>query len=113
MKGAPPSEFELLKDERHTRNYQMAIAECSRHGTKGMIDWLGLELREWGFRLQDIAMNVSLWQGERDVWAFPSAARYMASKLPNHTLHFIPDVGHLAVLVHHAEDVLRELLSAK
>src|ERR1700675_606514 len=77
-----------------------------------MADWVGLELRDWGFRLQDITMNVSLWQGERDTWVSPAAAKYMASKLTNHTLHFVPDFGHLAVLIHHAEDVLRELLSA-
>ncbi len=113
MKGAPPSDLELLKNDAATRNFQDSVAECYRNGTKGPITSVGLQLRDWGFRLQDITININLWQGELDSLVFPAAAKYMASKLPNHTLHFIPDAGHLTVITRHAEDVLRELLSAK
>jgi pimeloyl-ACP methyl ester carboxylesterase len=109
---APPSDLELLKDEVAKRNFQLTIAECSRGGLKGPIASIGLEVKDWGFRLQDITMHVSLWQGEVDNLVFPAAADYMASKLPNHTLHRIPDAGHLTVVARHAEEVLRKLLAA-
>jgi pimeloyl-ACP methyl ester carboxylesterase len=57
-------------------------------------------------------MDVSIWQGEADNIVFPSAGRYMASKLPNHALHMIPHAGHLTVIARHAESVLRELVSS-
>jgi pimeloyl-ACP methyl ester carboxylesterase len=112
MKGAPPSDRELLNDERGGRHFPRAVAECSRGGPNGPIDSIGLEVGDWGFRLQDISMHVSLWQGELDNLVFPAAADYMASRLPNRTLHKIPGAGHLTVIARHAEDVLRELLAA-
>ena len=113
MKGAPPSDLELLNDEPTKRHFQETVMECSRGGSKGSIESIGLELKDWGFRLQDITMHVSIWQGEADNTVFPSAARYMASKLPNHTLHMIPDAGHLAVIARHADGVLRKLLTSR
>jgi pimeloyl-ACP methyl ester carboxylesterase len=113
MKGAPSSDLELLKDERATYILQQNIAEWSRGDLKGLIDSFGLELKDWGFRLQDIRMHVSIWQGEADNLAFPAAANYMASKLPKHTLHMIPHAGHLTVIARYAQDVLRELLAGK
>jgi pimeloyl-ACP methyl ester carboxylesterase len=110
--NAPPSDLALLNDEAAKRNFQQTIAECSRGGLKGPLASVGLEVRDWGFRLQDITMHVSLWQGEADNIVFPAAANYMASKLPNHTLHRIPDAGHLTVVARHAEEVLRTLLAA-
>jgi pimeloyl-ACP methyl ester carboxylesterase len=113
MRGAPPSDLELLKNEAAVRNFQQSVAECCRNGIKGPVASVGLEMRDWGFRLQDITMNISLWHGELDNLVLPAAAKYMASKLPNHTLHLIPKAGHLTVITRHAGDVLRESLSAK
>jgi pimeloyl-ACP methyl ester carboxylesterase len=111
-KGMPESDLQLLKDEAARASFQETIAECARKGTKGPIASVGLEVKPWGFRLEDVAMHVSIWQGDADNLAYPAGAAYMASRLPNHTLHTIPDAGHLTVVAVHAEDVLRELLSA-
>jgi pimeloyl-ACP methyl ester carboxylesterase len=113
MKGAPPSDLELLSDQRAKRHFQETVMECSRGGLNGSIESIGLELKDWGFRLQDITMHVSIWQGEADNIVFPSAGRYTASKLPNRTLHMVPDAGHLTVIARHAESVLRELVISK
>jgi pimeloyl-ACP methyl ester carboxylesterase len=110
MKGAPPSDLELLNDERARRNFQETVVECARGGIDGPIEGFALELRDWGFRLNDIKTHVSIWQGAADNVVFPRAASYMASKLPNHRLHIIPDAGHLTVIVRHAENVLRDLI---
>ena len=110
MKAAPPSDLELLNDARAKRHFQQTVMECSRGGWKGPIESVGLELKEWGFRLQDITTHVRIWQGEADNIVFPSAGRYLASKLPNHPLHMVPNAGHLTVIARHAESVLRELI---
>lgn len=111
-KGMPESDLELLKDEAARENFRQVMAECARKGTRGPIASVGLEVKPWGFRLADVAMHVSIWQGEADNLVPPAAAQYMASKLPNHTLHTVPGAGHLTVVAGHAEDVLRELLAA-
>ena len=101
MKGAPPSDLELLNDERARRNFQETVVECARGGIDGPIEGFALELRDWGFRLNDIKTHVSIWQGAADNVVFPTAASYMASKLPNRRLHVIPEAGHLTVIVRH------------
>jgi pimeloyl-ACP methyl ester carboxylesterase len=110
-KGMPESDLALMKDEAAREHLQQVMAECVRHGTKGPIASVGLEVKPWGFRLEDVSMHVSIWQGEADNLVPPAAAGYMASKLPNHTLHTIAGAGHLTVVAAHAEDVLRELLA--
>jgi pimeloyl-ACP methyl ester carboxylesterase len=62
-------------------------------------------LKDWGFSLSDITMQVNIWHGEFGYMVFPAGAKYVASKLPNHKLHIVPNAGR-------AEDVLRELLAA-
>jgi pimeloyl-ACP methyl ester carboxylesterase len=110
-KDPPPSELELLKtDEAKRAFFQQSIAEGSR-SLRGSIESLALELRDWSFLLQDITSYVSIWHGEADHMMFPACAKYLASKLPNHTLHLIPGTGHLGVIWGHAEEVLRELLA--
>jgi len=110
-KDMPESDLDLLKDPDARQNFVNTVTECMRHGTRGPIASVGLEMKPWGFALSDITMHVSLWQGEDDNLVYPAAAAYMASKLPNHTLHTIADAGHLAVVARHAEEVMRELLS--
>jgi pimeloyl-ACP methyl ester carboxylesterase len=111
-KGMPPSDLALLDDAAGRENLRRSMLECIRQGTKGPIASIALESRLWGFRLDDIAMHVSIWQGEDDNLCFPAGAAYMASHLKDHTMHMVPDAGHLTVVAAHAEDVLRELLAA-
>ena len=94
MKGVTAGDIELLKHQETKRAFQQIIAEGSRGGLRGPVESLALEMRDWGFSLQDITSHVSIWHGEADYMVFPAAAKYMASKLPNHALHFIPGSGH-------------------
>jgi pimeloyl-ACP methyl ester carboxylesterase len=112
MKKAPPCDKELLADKAATRSYQQTVAECSRGGSKGLIESIGLEMKDWGFRLRDITAHVSIWQGGLDNVVLPASAKYMASRLPNHTLHLIPDAGHLTIIARYAEAMLRECCSS-
>ena len=43
---------------------------------------IALELKDWGFSLSDITMQVNIWHGELGYMVFPAGAKYMASKLP-------------------------------
>ncbi|HEY7247590.1 MAG TPA: alpha/beta hydrolase [Xanthobacteraceae bacterium] len=112
VKGAARCDIDLLKQDEMKRAFQQIVAESCRGGVKGPVDAIGLEMRDWGFSLPQISIQVSIWQGEAGYLVFPAAARYMASKLPNPKLHMIPGAGHITVIAERAEDVLRELLAA-
>ena len=112
LKGTPPTDLELLNDAAAKRNAQQIVAECGRGGAKGPIASLALQMQDWGFRLQDISMHITIWHGEKDNLAFHTAAAYVASKLPSNTLHMIPDAGHFTVYLRYAEAMLRDLIAA-
>jgi pimeloyl-ACP methyl ester carboxylesterase len=87
--------------------------ECARGGLDGPIESFALELQDWGFRSQDIKTHVTIWQGAADNVVFPRAADYMASTLPDRTVHMIPNAGHLTVIARYAHNVLRDLIGRK
>jgi pimeloyl-ACP methyl ester carboxylesterase len=110
VKGAPALDLELLQDDEVKRQYQHTVAECSRGGTKGPTDSAGLEVKDWGFRLENIKTHVTLWHGELDTLVSPSCSREMAAKLPNHSLHIVADYGHPSLIARYADEVLRSCL---
>jgi pimeloyl-ACP methyl ester carboxylesterase len=66
--------------------------------------------RDWGFRLEDLAVPVDVWQGDADVNVPADHARRQAAAIPGATLHLQPGEGHFMALAH-MEEVLRTLLS--
>lgn len=113
LKDLPESDVKLMEDEEMQAALEQNMAECTRGGAKGPVASVALEIKPWEFRLEDISMHVSLWQGDADTLALPAGAAYMASKLPNHTLHTIPGSGHIATIFNETENILRELLSSQ
>ena len=54
--------------------------------------------RDWGFRLEDIAVPVHLWQGDVDRNVPVAHARQMAEAIPGAVLHEVPGGGHMTTL---------------
>ncbi len=84
--------------------------ESFRPGGRGAAWEAVMYARPWGFRLEDIAMEVHLWQGEEDVNVPPSMGRYQAGAIPRCQATFYPGEGHL-LLVDHMEEILGSLVS--
>lgn len=87
-----------------------SVAEPFRQGGRGAAWELTLLARPWGFRPEDISMEVHLWQGEADVMVPPSMGRYLAQAIPNCRARFYPGEGHL-LMVNRAEEILTALFS--
>ena len=85
-----------------------SLAEPFRHGGRGAAWELALLARPWGFRLEDITMEVHLWQGEADVMVPPPMGRFQAQAIPNCRARFYPGEAHL-LMVDRAEEILRAL----
>ena len=103
MKSAPEADRAILSDER-IRDLMMDDArEAFRQGARGAAQEAGLYARPWGFRLEDIAMPVTLWQGEEDVNVPPSMGRYQAQAIPNCDARFFPGEAHMLIIPHMRE----------
>jgi pimeloyl-ACP methyl ester carboxylesterase len=79
------------------------VREAFRAGGRGPAWDMVAIARPWGFRLEDIAMEVHLWQGEEDLLVPPSMGRYQAQAIPNCRATFYPGEGHLLVVDHMRE----------
>ncbi len=78
--------------------------EAGRHGAKGPVhDYHALG--DWGFRLGDVEMPVTMWQGDADKLVPMAHAEELATSAPGATLRPCPGEGHL-VMVSHAAEIL-------
>jgi pimeloyl-ACP methyl ester carboxylesterase len=84
-----------------------SLSEAFRSGSRGPAAKMGLYVRPWGFRLEDIRAPVHLWPGEQDANAPVTMGRYMATVIPKCHASFYPGEGHL-----HFVDRLPEVLAA-
>ncbi len=64
----------------------------------------------WGFELADIAMPVTIWQGALDTNVPLSNGHVFAHTIPQATSHFLPDQGHLSLLINHGAAILTNLV---
>ncbi|OGO50594.1 MAG: hypothetical protein A2148_04950 [Chloroflexi bacterium RBG_16_68_14] len=85
--------------------------EAFHSGSRGAAWETLMYARPWGFRLEEITMEVHLWQGEQDKNVPPSMGRYQAGAIPNCRATFYPDEGHISLVVDHMEEILGSLTS--
>ncbi len=100
----------LLSRPEIRRYLSAGFAEALRQGGRGSAHEIIINHgRPWGFSLEEIEIEVHLWQGEDDPSVPPSMGRYLARALPRCHATFIPGAGHLWGLEHVGE-VLDALL---
>lgn len=102
---------ELL--QKHPELVKMSLGswqEAFRSGTSGVQQEAGLYKRPWGFRLQEIPVEVHLWQGKNDNNVLGSVGHYVAEKIPNCQATFIADEGHFSLPYNHMGEILSVLV---
>jgi pimeloyl-ACP methyl ester carboxylesterase len=77
----------------------------------GVVDEYLAYAEPWGFRYEDVARPVRLWQGSDDPLVPPSWSEEAAGRLPQSTLTLVPGAGHLVARDHWAA-ILADLLEA-
>jgi pimeloyl-ACP methyl ester carboxylesterase len=70
-----------------------------------------LFVREWGFRLQDIAVPVHVWHGDADKNVPYAQGEFVARRIPGAEFHPCPGEGHLLV-IDHLSEILQTVASA-
>jgi pimeloyl-ACP methyl ester carboxylesterase len=90
-----------------------AMIESVRGGTRGPQWDAALAVGPWDFPIDNISIPVYLWQGECDRNVPPAAGRYFARTIPQCHATFLPDEGHISLVVRHLEEILRGLSALK
>ncbi|HEX4267964.1 MAG TPA: alpha/beta hydrolase [Steroidobacteraceae bacterium] len=107
--GMVSPDRDLFADPGYRSLVRESTAEALRQGGRGAAWELTLIARRWDFRLQDVRMPVSLWQGLADQILPAAMARRLAAALPACTARYFPGEGHLSLVVRHIGEVLAEL----
>ena len=101
--SVPPADREILQVP---ANQAMFVADIRQGYQQG---WLGPALddiianRPWGFRLEDIALRIDIWQGQVDENVPLCQGQYQYQKIPDSSLTVWSDQAHLALLGHWRE----------
>jgi len=109
LASAPPADRGILAEPSYRALFTESTAEALRQGGQGVAWELTLLARPWDFRLQQMAMPVRIWQGLADNIVPVAMARHLAATLPHGEPRYVPEEGHLSLIVHHLGAVLAEL----
>jgi pimeloyl-ACP methyl ester carboxylesterase len=103
----PPADRKLIQVPENQGMFVADIREGYRQGWQGPAQDDIVSNKPWGFRLEDIAVRIDIWQGEVDENVPLYQGQYQHEKIPNSRLAIWPGQAHLAVLGH-----WREVLTA-
>ena len=85
------------------------FAEAFRQGAGGPSREAVLHMTDWGFGLQDVQLDVFMWQGELDRHHPIAMGRYLERDLPAAHAVFVPEVGAFG-FVDRMDEVFEQLL---
>jgi pimeloyl-ACP methyl ester carboxylesterase len=105
------SEKVLLKEPDVKSLLIQDYAEAVRDGISGIASEMVLLAHPWGFRLENIAMEIHLWHGAQDVRTPIAMGRYLANTIPICRATFLAAEGH-GVIYHHWREILSALTSS-
>lgn len=91
--------------------YRAELVEAFHAGAAGVAREAAINGSPWGFRLEDIALDVQLFHGENDANVPVAVGRRIADRLPRCTARYAPGGDHFW-LFDHFDDVLDALESS-
>ena len=105
-----PEPDRLVLSKTDAQDFVAASAvEGVRQGSGPLLEEIGIYSRSWGFKLEDLNVPVSLFQGEVDIDVPPSMARHQASLIPDCEINLYPNDGHFSLLVNHIDEIIASL----
>ena len=105
-----PEPDRLVLSKTDAQDFVAASAvEGVRQGSAPLLEEIGIYSRSWGFKLEDLNVPVSLFQGEVDIDVPASMARHQASLIPDCEINLYPNDGHFSLLVNHIDEIIASL----
>jgi len=109
-RSLPEKDRETLAIPQVREPLSLSLAEAFRQGSAGPFRDLCLLGQPWGFALEDIAADVTLWHGEDDTVVPVAMGHYLAEKIPRCAAIFLKAEGHFSLPIGHAGLILSTLL---
>ena len=109
-KRVPPADYASFAEPGRLEAFGRAMRESMRQGTRGPAWDLGLYVREFDFRLDEIHMPLTLFHGEQDANAPIAMVRRAVAQLPTARLFTYGQEAHLSTLCNHMDDVARAVV---
>lgn len=104
----PEPDAQLLADPAIRGMFLRTVRESVKQGIDAYAWDCVVERRPWGFSLDDIHVDVAIWQGGQDLGVPPSLAAVLARTLPHNHPRLVPEAGHGLILTAWA-DILSDL----
>jgi pimeloyl-ACP methyl ester carboxylesterase len=106
MSALPPADRDVLRTPGVASAYVDAVLEAFRRGPRGAQLDAALLASSWDFDPRAIGIPVHLWHGERDTDAPPAMGSWIAASVPGCRAVFVPDEGHISLVVNRVELIL-------
>ena len=106
-----PADYAVLRQPGRLDAFNHAVRESIRQGTKGAAWDMGLYVREWGFRLDEIRMPLKLFHGEQDMNIPVALVRKMIPQLPTAQLITYENEAHFSTFINHLDEIARTIVS--
>ena len=116
VKGWPREDYEALMadDGKILKLLSKSVQEGIRDGTYGYAWEARLFSSDWGFRLEELAVEdgrLVLWHGAKDINIPVSMAQKAGALIPGAKLRVEPDDAHISVLTDKLDDVVDTLVT--
>ncbi|GAA2139989.1 alpha/beta hydrolase [Kitasatospora kazusensis] len=94
----PPTDRTLVSDSGIRRMLLSTYREAFRYGADGWIDDVLAFTSDWGFKVEDITVQVRLWHGADDQFSPVDHSRWLADHIPGAELYLEPGAAHFGAL---------------
>ncbi len=101
---------QLLDQPEFAALFVKGLREAFRNGVGGANQEARLYTRTWGFKLEDIATEVHLWHGAKDLNVPLTVGRYVADTIPDCQATTFDDEGHFSLPINHMREILKDLV---
>lgn len=107
-----PSDYRYFGNPRlYNVMTDVSIKEACRQGARGAVYEAALYFRPFGFALEAVSQPVHYWWGYDDTMVIGLHAEAIGRRVPQGTVHYKPQEGHLSIYVHYFGEVL-DMLAA-
>jgi len=107
----PPVDRDELTG-RYANELAAVLRRALARGNDGAIDDDLAFTRPWGFAVADIAVPVTVWQGDLDLMVPFAHGQWLARHIPGAQARLLSGEGHISLLTRYRERILDELLVA-
>jgi len=106
LRGLPEADRRVLSRPEIAQSFRADLRALSRTAARAAAQDFHLFARPWGFRLEDVAVPVHVWQGDADVNVPVSHGQFQAARIPKAQLHLCRGEGHM-LFIDRAAEILR------